>query len=265
MHYLNFSKKKYVFRSADGYAVSIPKSGRTWLHFLTQHYHCTKRGIPFTLHPDSIGEQDFPKILYTHDLWTHRSSKKFIERLKGKNLIPKDCRSTKPVLLLTRDLRDVMVSLYFQVTKRDHNFSGNLSQLLVHPVLGAEATVDIINLWWDEWHEDDLFMHTTYENLKESTEVELVRILTHFGEASPDADFVAQAEKFASFENMQGIEKGQVISDKIIEPGDVGDPDSFKVRRGIQGGYLDYMSEQDIAVVEKAMNRLRLSPAADVS
>jgi len=265
MKYWNLSKQRHAFRAADGFVVSIPKSGRTWLHFLIQHYHCAKRDIPFAFYPDGNADYGIPSIKYTHDLWHHRSVKKTLERLQGKYLIPEDCRATKPLLLLTRDLRDVMVSLYFQATKRSHKFSGTLSQLLVHPILGAEATVDIINLWWDEWHENGRFLHTTYENVKNSTEQELMRILAHFGETEPDVDLVAQAVKFASFKNVQEMERNPVIRYNRMMLGDVGDPESFKVRRGIVGGYLDYLSDQDIAIVDNAMKRLMPRPTGAAS
>lgn len=262
MNYRNLSKKRHGFRSADGFVVSIPKCGRTWLHFMVQHYHCSKHGLSFELYSNTDRDVGIPNISYTHDLWEHRSAKKILERLKGKFLIPGDCRATKPVLLLTRDLRDVMVSLYFQVTKREQKFSGTISTLLVDPRLGVEATVDIINMWWEEWSQYDRFMHTSYETLHSQTENELARILTHFGESDPDENLVARAVEFAKFENMQRMEKSGEISDVVLTPTDAGDPDSFKVRRGVLGGYTDYMAAQDIHVTEKAMKRLKTPSSA---
>lgn len=256
MPYWNLSKKSQEFRAADGYVVSIPKCGRTWLYFLTQHYSCARSGIAFELRSARKDAPVFPNILYTHDLWTHRTSKKLIERIRGKHLIPEDCRASKPIVLLTRDLRDVMVSLYFQVTKREDKFRGPLSEMLSHPVLGAEATVDILASWWEEWHASPRFYHCTYEALRNAPEAELTRVLAHFGEIEPDPALVADAVEFARFDNMQRMERENLVGDKILTPGDVEDPDSFKVRQGVVGGYRDVMTERDIAIVESAMSRL---------
>ena len=260
-NYLNLSKKRYSFRSADGFVVSIPKCGRTWLHFMIQYYYCTKNKIPFKLYTHGQGENRIPNIVFTHDLWEHRTAKKPLDRFKGKFLIPSDCRNTRPTLLLTRDLRDVMVSLYFQVTKREQIFSGSISELIVDPVLGADAAVNIINSWWNELRQSDMFIHTSYENLTLQTEYELARILSHFGEPAPDMNIVAEAIQFSNFTNMQEMERDQKISDVILTPGDSDDPESFKVRRGIVGGYKDYMSEMDIFVIEYAMGNLKVPPS----
>lgn len=256
MTYWNLSRKSRDFRAADGYVVSIPKCGRTWLYFLTQHYGCAKAGIPFELRSGGKDIPVFPNILYTHDLWTHRTSKSPLDRLRGKHLIPADCRASKPIVLLTRDLRDVMVSLYFQVTRREDKFRGTLSEMLAHPVLGAAATVDILNRWWEEWHGSDRFHHLTYEALKESTAEELTSVLVHFGESEPDAGLVTAAVEFARFDNMQRMERENLVGDKILSPGDAKDPDSFKVRQGVVGGYRDVMTDADVAIVDDAMGEL---------
>ena len=256
MRYWNLSRKSRDFRGADGYVVSIPKCGRTWLYFLTQHYICAKAGVPFELSAGSRETPLFPNIRYTHDLWTHRSSRSALDRLRGKHLIPEDCRAEKPVVLLTRDLRDVMVSLYFQVTRREDKFSGTLTEMLDDPVLGAAATVDIIGRWWEEWHASPRFLHLTYEALQDAPEEGLARVLVHFGERRPDAGLIAEAVEFARFDNMQRMERENLIPDKILTPGDADDPDSFKVRQGVVGGYRETMTEQDIAIVERAMGAL---------
>ena len=40
--------------------------------------------------------------------------------------------------------------------------------------------------------------------------------------------------------------------------GDPGDPESFKVRRGVVGGFVDYLSDEDQRLIETANARLRL-------
>ena len=140
--------------------------------------------------------------------------------------------------------------------------SAGFRDLLIHPVFGIEAVVDITNSWWQEWNGSDLFLHTTYEDLKAQPEKELKQILMHFGETDPDCQIIAQAVEFSSFENMQRMENDQEFSTAIFRPSDPSDPDSFKVRRGVVGGWVDYMSDQDIHVVERAMKRLKAPSSA---
>ena len=101
---------------------------------------------------------------------------------------------------------------------------------------GCRGLVDLINSWWDEWHHNDWFLHTTYEGLTGSAEKELMRIIAHFEEPSSDTNLVAKVAEFSSFWNMKRLKKDGVIPDIILQRGDVGDPESYKVRRGVIGG-----------------------------
>jgi hypothetical protein len=43
---------------------------------------------------------------------------------------------------------------------------------------------------------------------------------------------------------------------EILQPGDARDPESFKVRRGKIGGYIDYLEQEDMAYVAEVMREL---------
>jgi hypothetical protein len=42
----------------------------------------------------------------------------------------------------------------------------------------------------------------------------------------------------------------------ILSPGNVDDPESYKTRRGVVGGFKDYLNAGDILYVERAIARL---------
>ena len=65
------------------------------------------------------------------------------------------------------------------------------------------------------------------------------------GESSPDQNIFEGALEFSRFENMQKLEAAGAFDSKILHPGDVRDPESFKVRRGKVGGYREYLSADD--------------------
>ena len=65
------------------------------------------------------------------------------------------------------------------------------------------------------------------------------------GVSAPDANIFREALEFSRFENMQKLEAAGAFDSNILHPGDVRDPESFKVRRGKVGGYREYLSADD--------------------
>src|SRR5205814_1587416 len=62
--------------------------------------------------------------------------------------------------------------------------------------------------------------------------------------------------EFSRFENMQKLEAAGAFDSNILHPGDVRDPESFKVRRGKVGGYREYLSAEDQQCAANAMTEL---------
>ena len=65
-----------------------------------------------------------------------------------------------------------------------------------------------------------------------------------------------EALEFSRFENMQKLEAAGAFDSNILHPGDVRDPESFKVRRGKVGGYREYLSADDQQFAAAAMREL---------
>jgi hypothetical protein len=55
---------------------------------------------------------------------------------------------------------------------------------------------------------------------------------------------------------MQKLEAAGAFDSNILHPGDVRDPESFKVRRGKVGGYREYLSADDQRFAAAAMTEL---------
>jgi hypothetical protein len=55
---------------------------------------------------------------------------------------------------------------------------------------------------------------------------------------------------------MQKLEAARAFDSNILHPGDVRDPESFKVRRGKVGGYREYLSAEDQRFAGAAMAEL---------
>ena len=73
---------------------------------------------------------------------------------------------------------------------------------------------------------------------------------------------ITRAVDFASIENMRALESGGFYrrSGNRMKPGDLANPDSFKVRRAKVGGYRDYFTDEQNDKIDQLVTTT-LSPA----
>ena len=95
-----------------------------------------------------------------------------------------------------------------------------------------------------------------YEDLRAAPTEQFRDLLTLLGEQAPDVTTFERALEFSRFENMQKLEAAGAFDSNILHPGDVRDPESFKVRRGKIGGYREYLSAEDQQYAAEAMTEL---------
>jgi len=246
----NFSSRARELSGGDAIILSIPKSGRTWLRAFLCAYFCKRFGLEFTLRPGRYALPGFPRIVFSHDMFEHRTKGDRWDRIRGKYLVPRRELNRAKIILLARDPRDCFVSLYLQLTRRDPNAPVSLKQKTVGEMLrdekfGLRAIVKPMNDWLNEFSQRDNFTLVRYEALRASPAEHFRDLLAVLGESSPDANSFQEALEFSSFENMQKLEAARAFDSNILHPGDVRDPESFKVRRGKVGGYREYLSAED--------------------
>jgi hypothetical protein len=244
----NLSSLGKSYRRADGFVVSIPKSGRTWLRVLLCAYACKRAGVDVAIGDAVLRSHGSPDVKLTHDEWEHRTTRLW-DRLRGKHLLATADRK-KPIVLLARDPRDVIVSLYLQLAKRERRFQGTIHEFVRDGELGLAMIVDIMNAWWAEWNDAANVKLFRYEDCRARTAVELRRMLEHLRFRDVDDAAVAAAVDYSRFENMQKMEREGRFEKGYLRPADASDPESFKVRRGKIGGYRDYLNADDVAYVE---------------
>jgi hypothetical protein len=203
----------------------------------------------------------FPRIVFSHDLFEHRTKGDRWDKIRGKYLIPRRELNRAKIILLARDPRDCFVSLYLQLTRRDPNApvklrQKNVSEMLRDEKFGMRAIVDAMNDWLNEFSQRENFTLVRYELIRASPAEHFRDLLAVLGESSPDANIFQEALEFSRFENMQKLEAAGAFDSNILHPGDVRDPESFKVRRGKVGGYREYLSAEDQQFAEAALTEL---------
>jgi hypothetical protein len=256
----NLSSRARELSGGDAIVVSIPKSGRTWVRTFLCAYFCKRYGHKFSLQPEQYGDPRIPRIIYSHDRFEQRTKADRWAAIRGKYFIPAGELRRAKIVLLARDPRDTFVSHYIQLTRRTRETPDQLKQQEIGEVLrdprhGIESMIEIMNDWLAEWSGRPNFLLLRYEDLQRAPEESFRNLLKFLGD-DVDADALAHALEFSRFGNMKKMETAGAFASKILQATDVGDPESFKVRRGKVGGFTDYLVGDDLAYANEAMARL---------
>ncbi len=233
---------------AEVLVVSYPKCGRTWLRLMLGRYLCQKYKLDPKRALETLYLTHQAGLLPTH--FTHDGVKTREDAWRPS--APDASRyAHKRVLLLMRDPRDVVVSSYFQATKRESGYDGTLSEFIRDPNHGLSAYFDFLTLWEKNTEIPKKFITMRYKNIHQDPAGHLRTLLSFIGCEKIDEAAVREAVNYASFNNMQKLEKMNYFRTTRLAPANVNDPESFKVRRGKIGGYKDYLNAEDCAFMEQ--------------
>ncbi|NEN98520.1 MAG: sulfotransferase domain-containing protein [Moorea sp. SIO3I7] len=264
----------YDQRSVDAYLISFPKSGRTWLRLmigrvLEKHLGLTDPKIMerileletlAPLHPD------VPKIRVIHD--DEPEWKKPDELVQSKA----NYKNAK-VILLVRDPRDVVVSIYFEHTKRVGHYAHIMQQVdslkqyaerikpyegdlpsFIHESVGSfDTLIRYYNIWEANRYLPKDFLLVRYEDIQTNTKKELKRVLEFLGVKSVRNEVIEEAVNFASFKNMRQMEQNRTFKSDRLTPTDQQYQESYKTRKGKVGGFTEYLNQEDIDYLNSKM------------
>ena len=162
------------------------------------------------------------------------------------------------IIFLVRDPKDTIVSFYFQATKRrGQTHINNISELIRDDFLGIKKILKFHKIWYDNQKIPKDFLLIKYEDLKKDTLGNLKKVMEFLEVKNLRDDLIENAVEFSSFERMKKMESSKQFKEKaLMNPGNPEDKDSYKVRKGKVGGYVDYLSAEDIAYIDKAMEEI---------
>jgi len=220
--------------SSRATVISHPKSGRTWLRV-----ELNRAGVP-DAHFSHAGSTEEASL----------TARRLSDGLRW--------WSNKRILLLIRDPRDTAVSFYFQATRRSRVYSGAFKDFLRDPRFGIERVMQFNLLWLRQRRRFATFIVLSYEDLHADPCAALRKAAEFLtGRDLPKPD-IQRAVELCSFEAMHGLETsgaGAVEWGVRLKPGDAADPESFKTRRGVVGGWRDYFSGRDEAYASGLFDR----------
>jgi hypothetical protein len=212
--------------------VSYPKSGRTWIRFILSQLNC-EHLIQF--HHDHFEFSDSSRPPHSFCLSSRLVQYAEIEKL----------------VYLDRDPRDVMVSLYHQITGRfrvEFDYHRSMSDFIRDDYFGA-ANLRKFRDMWDSIADDRGFLKVSYEACHASVNGVLRQILSYYEIEVSEAE-LSKAVAEGSLTNMQKIESSMQFAEPWLRYRN-GSP---KVRQGKVGEFREVFTDADIAFLNEVFD-----------
>ena len=160
------------------------------------------------------------------------------------------------VILLVRDPRDAIVSRYHQhKTKIDDKLGCTTLDEYVSEGSELNDYIQFYNDWQTHKASAQDVLILRYEDMKANT-FESVKKVLIFLQLPIQPATVREAIDYASFKNMRKIEVegSEQVRAGVMSSRNVDNPESFKVRKGVVGGYRSELSAASIAFVDNLVN-----------
>jgi len=245
---------KYFHHNTDVYIISHPRSGRTWLRLLLGKILCEKYGFSDKYMLDIYKLTTLAGILRTqliHDHISYTESYKYFYLPEDKKIY-----ANKKVIFLVRDIKDVLVSYYYYVLKRDREFEGSISNFIRTEKYGVKKIVNFYNSWYESRNIPLEFMVLRYEDMMNNPEANLIKTINFLGLENIDVYTIKKAIEFAKFDNLKKLEREQYFNKKAMRPANKSDDESYTIRRGKVGGYVEYLNQDDIKYIESVIQEI---------
>jgi len=242
------------------YILSFPKAGRTWVRFLLGNYLRSAFHLELSaaqcleIAKLTVGRPGWPPITVTHDRKCDHAPVSELPRDVG------EFRGAD-VTLLVRDPRDIVVSWFFERTKRYGKVWGHSVPCPTDlpAFVRSEYGAPLILRWMQDWGEQldkpARVRFFRYEDFHADPTTCARALLDWLGIAPVDEAALAEAVAASRFDTMRALEARDDASSPRLRPGDPSDPESFKIRRGVVGGYGDYLAADEVAFIEQEMAR----------
>jgi hypothetical protein len=176
---------------------------------------------------------------YTHQGSHHIKQHTAEQLITYANKYPEKLKNKK-MILLSRNPLDVMVSSYFQTIHRC-GIPMTMHDFIRDNRHGIEKFIKF-NLYWREKHPTTV---VTYESLHANTQSTLKQVMSIYG-ANCSNEAIEKVVNMYSFDNMRKMELESSGFEKVYKHTNKNEPEAFKSRRGVVGGYVNYLNSQDI-------------------
>lgn len=248
---------KSICRSAfslaisDVVVVSFRKSGRTWLRLMLSKVIADQYKMKdLKLDTEYMTLfKSLPNVMFSQAGTTQTNNKLDFRKIYRK----------KKVVLMIRDPRAVLVSLYHDYNSRKVWKDGKTMSEFIHdPNWGLHQVITFMNLWAGELKRRDDILVLKYEDLYLDTMKEMKRFLEYLPLPADDA-VIESAIIFGSPKNMRKMEQEKTFNDARMLPANANDPNSYTARKCKLGSFREELDSADLDYITKEM-KLKLDP-----
>ena len=245
--------RKVVYRNiTDPYIqmLSYPKTGRTWLRVMIGKVLCEQYGMREDWLLETYHWKKYIKksMSVNHDdTFQPWKSPHYMKLPTDKSRYAKN-----KVIFLVRDPRDVVVSFFFEMTKRARGYhlfqrySGTISEFIRDDRFGVKRIIHYYNIWHQNTDVPQGFLLVRYEDIHRDPHTILRQTLAFMDINDVSDQVINKAVEYAGFENMKKVEAENALkTDELATPNQK-DPEAYKVRKGKIGGFVEYLTEDDI-------------------
>lgn len=221
-----------------------PKTGRTWLRFMLSACFVRHYGLGINLdltNAYSVVGNVPDETMPGQPSFAYDGTVPKIEMSHAPHSV--EMQGQADIIFLTRDPRDIMVSHWLHNTYQRHIFGGTINEFITDPDVGIEAFLLHLSSWAPHLVEEQV---VSYESMRLNPANALKRVITEFRLSIPE-NVVVAAAKLADIEHMREREVERGIAGHDY---DRTNPEALRVRRGVVGGYVDYLSVDDEAYIQ---------------
>lgn len=244
----------------DAYVVGYPKVGNTWFQImlrmaLVRYYGLDDEWLSKVIYPqiaiDDPPPAPVPHIELTHDMTSfpegeYATVQRDHRRYRG-----------KPVVLLIRDPKDALVSLYMHYTYRDEAtpYRGTPDEMVLDREFGLDKYLQFYRTWYRHRRWPSGIHLVRYEDMRANTAAVFRGAAEFLGMTGISDAIIDECVAFGSFDNMRRMEEENTLGLPALAPSPRGAPGGYKVRRGKVGGHIDHLSPASIAYIDARVRR----------
>jgi len=237
----------------ETWVISFPKSGRTWHRALVGSYLAKKyhKNMRDSLKVRRLTRKvSLPIIEYSHNGADFHNT-----------ALPSDAQVADPrlwegkkVIFLVRDVKDTVVSCYFHARYRNKIFDGPIGEFVRSPHTGVEKILTAFNRWHENRKKSQTSIVQSYELMHQDAVSCLTQTIEFAGFGEPDQRYVCEAVEFCRAGNMRRLERTGFF--RTTRMGYADTPEGYKVRSAKIGDYVNHLSPEDIAYINKMEQRM---------